>query len=254
MVCLPYLFEGIFPYLKNQHITNLRAGLSYENTMHQEEIQGKDANWMPCVRHFINAEYTEKVEYILNKVDKLGVENDYSLCLETYLKMAVNLSANNQKSEADKYQELFINSLHELMIEKIHVDVFDGSSINIYYNYESSGSGARYNPPDSVKKVFEILVKFCETRKNAVNSGENNFQLMHEKVSKINNYLNPLVEREIPLKNYMSLRVDKMPQDDWFKNEVNSDHFSDEFRNKLKLTILEIETSILEEIVGRNNI
>ena len=66
VICLPYLFEKIFPYLQNHYLINLREGLQNETNLHKVEIKGSKVNWITCIRPFVNAEYIDKAENLCN--------------------------------------------------------------------------------------------------------------------------------------------------------------------------------------------
>lgn len=249
VVCLPYLFEKVSPYLKNHYLGNLKSGLHNETNVHKNEIQGQKPDWIYCIKLFANAEYTEKVENLLKRTDISELERDYSLNLEIPLKMIVSLSSNNQEQEANKYLKIFINALYIMMVQRINVNVRGDSFIEFSFNYRRHDSGSSLNKIGDFKKVTESLFEFCKTRENFVKSVGNNFQKASGKVSKIKNYLDPFKEEGIAIKNYILLREGKIPDIDSFIGESQSTPLSDEFKNKFASTITEVEKSILEEII-----
>ncbi len=244
VVCLPYKFEKVFPYLKNYYLTHLRVGLSSEKVRYQAEIHGNKTDWISCVRPFINAEYVEKLEEILTRIDSSEIISDWSLNLELPLKMAVNLSSNGLDEKASKYFSDFNKQLFRSAVERFHASVNGNATdfnIEIYFNYQSSRSGSSYNGGEQFEQFIQNLSEFCETRTTFVIQIGNDFQRLSEMLNKLKLYLVPFKKGKINVKDYIELRRSKIPDPNKF---IEPQGFAE-----LIPVIIEIERNVLREFI-----
>lgn len=249
VICLPYLFEKVFPLLKNYYLANFKAGLNKEKALYQDEIKGGKADWMSCIKDFVNAEHIEKVEDLLNKEGvAFEPDNNWERSLEISLKVAIILSANNREDEAIDYFKNFGDLLHILMVERMNVAVMKPPPvIEVLFNYRSRGSGGSYNGMKQFKNVIESLSEFCETRTKFVKSAGKTSQKITEKLKKLKHYFESFDEEgKIKFEDYMKLRGSKIPNADHFK-EVYNDNSKP--LDKVISTVINVEESILEEIL-----
>jgi len=252
VVCLPYKFEEVLPYLKNYYLKNLREGFSNMYAQQQLEIRGEKAFWMSCLRSFANAEYTEKVEDLLNRINAFELKRDWQLSLELPLIMTFTLLSNNQEQKANRYLRDF-NKLLYVMIERINTNAMrDPPVIEINFNYQRHDSGTGYIRAEQFKRVIETLSEFCEIKTRFVNHIGNEFPKITEKLKKLKHYLEPFKEeRGIKFQDYVNLRENKIPDVEQFRNEYKEfqQGYSQQLHEKLASTIAEVERSILKEIV-----
>lgn len=253
VVCLPYKFEEILPYIKNHYLKNLREGLSNMYAQQQVEIRGERAFWMSCLRSFTNAEYTEKVEDLLNGINVIELERDWQLGLELPLKMAFNLLSNNQEQKANWYLKNLNKLLYLMMIERINANVMrDPPVIEINFNYQRHDSGAGHIRAEQFKNVIETLSEFCETRTSFLNHIGNEFHKITEKLTKLKRYFEPFKEeRGIKFEDYVNLRESKIPDVEQFRNGYKEfqQGYSQQLHEKLASTVVEAERSILKETI-----
>ena len=254
VVCLPYKFEKVLPYIKNHYLKNLREGLSNMYAQQQVEIRGEKAFWMSCLRSFVNAEYTEKVEDLRNRINAIELERDWQLSLELPLKMAFNLLSNNQEQKANQYLKNLNMLLYVMMIERINANLMrDPPVIEINFNYQRHDSGAGYIRAEQFKKIIETLSEFCETRTGFVNHIGNEFHKITEKLKKLKRYFEPFnEERGIKFEDYVNLRESKIPNVVEFRNEYKEfqQGYTQPLPEKLVSIILEVEKGVLKEIVN----
>ncbi|MGH7799464.1 MAG: SIR2 family protein [Thermodesulfobacteriota bacterium] len=253
VVCLPYRFEEALPYLKNHFLKNLREGLSNMHAQQQAEIRGEKAFWMSCLRSFANAEYTEKVEDLLKRVNAIELERDWQLSLELPLKMTFNLLSNNQEQKANQYLKDFNKLLYIMTVERINVNLMrDPPVIEVNFNYQRHNSGTGYIRAEQFKKVIETLSEFCETRTSFFNHSGNEFHKITEKLTKLKRYFEPFKEeRGIKFEEYVSLRESKIPNVEQFRNGYKEfqQGYSQQLHENLASTVVEAERSILKETI-----
>lgn len=140
VVCLPYLFEKVFPYLKNYYLRKLQEGLHNESNQHRNEIQGDKTSWINCIGPYVNAEYIEKAENILKRIDSVELDRNFELSLEIHFKLTINLSSSNQEQKAEKYLDNFIKLLYEMMIQRINIEIMNDEFIQIGFNCYNESS------------------------------------------------------------------------------------------------------------------
>lgn len=254
VVCLPYKFEKVFPYLKNHYLKNLREGLSNETVQHQAEIiKGEKANWISCITPFVNAEHCEKVESLLERVNNLELEGNWQMSLELLVKTCVNLSANNREEEASLYSKKFSDFLRMTIVEKIYVEV-PRRFVKIHFNYIRHNSGAGYIGADKFKKFIENLSEFCEKRMEWVRGVSNELRWVTEKLKSLNTYLEPFKEETIGFEAYITMRNKQIADVEGFRNkyqEYLEKGYPEELQNELRSEIENIEKSILTKILRR---
>jgi len=253
VVCLPYKFEKVFPYLKNHYLKNLRDGLITETAQHQAEIiRGEKANWISCIPYFVNAEHCEKVECLIEQVNNLELEGNWQMSLELSLKMFVNLSANNREEVASLYFKKFSDFLRMILVERIEVNVLRGSKFaEIYFNYIRHDSGASYIKADQFKEFIEKLSEFCEKRIEWVREASDELRWVTETLKSLNTYLEPFEEETMGCEAYINTRTKQIVDVEEFRNKYQKQVYSEELRNELKSEIKNIEKSILTKILGR---
>ena len=253
VVCLPYKFQEVFPYLKNFYIKNLENGLSNETAKRQIEIKGEKPNWLDPLRLFIKAEWTEKIETLSNRIDRLELEKDWHLSLELPLRMAFNLLYNGQILKAKKHLSDFTKSLNVIAIEGINVDV-TLTEVEIHFTYQCSDSSLIRIWTQQLGEAIETLSEFCETRNKFVIDIREEFQDIAKKLMHLKSYFVLFKEGRIKLEKYIQFRKNIEPDIERLKNEI--DETVDIERTELMYQSLapkikEIERKILEEILKR---
>lgn len=245
VVCLPYLFEKVFPYLKNYYLIKLKEGLHNESNQHREEIKGGKTSWINCIGPYVNAEYIEKAENILKRIDSVELDNNFELHLEIPFKLTINLSSSNQEQKAEKYLDNFIELLYEMMIQRIDIEIRNDAFIEIRFNSHNQYS----NNVGDFKRVIKSFFEFCETRRDFTKNNGICFHRMTEIIFRFKNYLDNFTKEGITIKNYATVRENEIQNIDSFISESRTIPLSKEFISKAKSSIKEIETNILEEII-----
>ena len=76
VICLPYKFEELLLYLKDEYLNQLRVGLSMVSRCTSSERIGSPVNWIDCLKPLIKAEHTEKVQDLINnKIPKSNLKD-----------------------------------------------------------------------------------------------------------------------------------------------------------------------------------
>lgn len=267
VICLPYLFEKVFPYVKNHYLKKLKEGFAFETSQHQIEIRGEKAIWIASIQSFADAEYTEKIETILKR-EPFDDEMYWPINLEIYLKMAVNLIANGEKEKGTKYFRDFCNLLNKLMVERIDVNFIDVPGMlglyqiefkfNNIINYDSITklpSGSSSSGVKQFKDIIEPLSEFCQIRGEFINRSENDLSKISEKLEKMKNYLGILRDGKISYEEYVKFRENKIPDSikqltDQYEISKKNGHTINQLRD-LNAILVEVERKILREIINK---
>lgn len=262
VICLPYLFEEVLPYLRHHYIKELSEGLRCEMGREEEVRRRQKADWISCIKHFVDAEFIEKIESILPRI-VFEPDKDLKLGLELPLKMAVNLFAGGRKEKAGKYFKDFQNQLSKVAVERMNVSIVSAHSggiigfprdyqIEFYFNYIRQDSGSSYHGVTQFKQIIEPLSEFCETRTGFVSESENKLQKISDKIKKVKHYLESFKEGKIRFEDYIKLRESKIPELELFRNEYKNLQevgLTFEQQRRLEANIVEVESSILKEII-----
>ena len=258
VVCLPYRFEDVLPYLKNFYIRNLRDALISETNLKQNEMRGEKVDWLSTLKVLVNAEHTERVELLLERIDKFDLERDWQLILEFPLRMASNLFFNKQKEKANKYLEWFQGVLYQMMVERISISIMgEPPALEVHFNYVREKIVLSVIQVESLKKIIESLIEFCNTRSKFVTKVANEIEEITEKLRKLKKYLDQFKEGKIRIEDYINLRERIMiPQIDQFKTFYERYHgrmirLGNEQMpgERLVELAIQIEKNVLEEII-----
>jgi hypothetical protein len=263
VICLPYLFEKVLPYVKNHYLKKIKEGFGFESSQHQIEIRGEKANWISCLQSFADAEYIEKIESFLKR-EPLDEDTYWSINLEIYLKMAVNLIANGEKEKGVNFFRDFCNILNKVMVERIDVRIVDARGIIGVYQIEFKfNSKPRFDtisklPSDGnyigvpqFKGIIEPLSEFSQTRAGFIKGSNNDLLKISEKLEKMKNYLGTLKEGKISIEDYIKSREDLIPNIEQFTKLADNlrNRFLDDQQQYYNEILVKNERNILKGII-----
>ena len=206
---------------------------------------------MACVTPFVNAEYCEKIESLIeSRIDNFELEKDVRKNLELLVKMVVNFSANNQDAQATLYLKKLKKYLRTIFIEKFYVDVpretaFPGIAFFATLN------GRSYTSAQLIKEYIENLFDFCTQRLDWVQDKTPALLTVTRMLGDLNTYLDLLVKNEREeFGAYIPIRSEKIENAvecrEKFHNKVlDTDTLKEEYRTLIET----IEKSILTEII-----
>lgn len=209
VVCLPYRFEEVLPFLKDHYLSNLQSGLSQYFTCTSGERRGTKVNWVGCLKPLVNAEHTEKVQsLLLSKINNSDIGNQWQLHVELLLKMALNLVVNHQQADAEKYLADLMKILHGILFERLDIEILrvhpDKVDIAFLFNTRRNGPGSSHVSTDQLKSFmleqYEYLVSRSKMTINDTFMQEFTF------VENIIEYLKTFRANRINFDEYMSLR------------------------------------------------
>ena len=234
VVCLPYKFEKVFPILKDLYLKNLREGLKSELEQKQHELRGENAYWVNCLKPLINAEYTEKIEEVLKKID--NSELYWPLNLELPLKLYLNSTANNDADKITEYLSKFKAQLYSVFVEKLQMiprQVGPEIMIELLFKFTDSS----YSPMLIKHQIDEIAQQIDSFNKI---SQDGKVDIIKGVFDKIKKYLNTLSN------NYLS-GTEQISSTTYAKlRGINSK----EFNQKLNQIVLETEKKLLKDIIN----
>jgi hypothetical protein len=165
VVCLPYKFEEIFPYLRNQFVDPLRRGLVTMDSNQRSEYLGQsDINWKSCIYPLARAEFCEVVDDLI-KSKGISFDNEHEATkLQFYLSMSVNLSLNMEKEKSAKYVSLFKNSLRKYYNDEIFIYSNQKNHIDVDFKIYPAIIALRYSFSPNFFDTVKQLSYFCNTR------------------------------------------------------------------------------------------
>jgi hypothetical protein len=168
--------------------------------------------------------------------------------------MAVNLSFNKQGEKANQYLKDFSKTLRLMIIERINVNVLiEPPIIEINFNYTRHDKGGSFIGIGHFKKGVEALSEFCETRMMCVDEPRDDLRIITGKLKKLKRYFDQFKEEKIDIEDYINLRESKMmPDVEIFRETYKrfKEGYSEALRERLILLAIQIEKSILQEIIN----
>jgi hypothetical protein len=159
VVCLPYKFEEVFPYLKNEYLRNLREGLSKVSACTSQELSGERANWFDCLERLADAEHIEELQRLLrDKIDDSQLENEWHLNMKLNLRMSLNLAANGRQADAKKYLIKLEQILYGILFENSEIRIDEAPhGIVLEFRFFTQKVG-----PHRAKIDIDILYSFMK--------------------------------------------------------------------------------------------
>ncbi len=253
VVCLPYRFEKILPYLKNHFLRGLINGLKEMEDQSKKEILGESHDWSNCIRSLIEAEYCEKVEKLLGKIESENtmhtIRGDWKFNLELPLRMAINLSIGNQEN-AERYYEDFYKCLSRQLIDCLKIVIFSESSFGIEFSADLGSPGSRLSG-DLISEELTKFQKLCVIRREMCKEEPEKLKELIKKLKNIILYLEKNMKTSsINFEEYLEKNTSyskyKMLEDDFKKYKSSRD---EEDKKKLESSLLEFERKKLRELI-----
>jgi len=221
VICLPYMFGGILKHhLKNHYLYHLRSALRSMNDLYKNERSGYEIDPRVAIRELALAEYTEKFEEIFPKL-KTNLDGDWELVLNSSLRMALHLSANNETDESSRYLKYFNDTLRMVLMDRMSVEIYgsgherdvDGRAlsntqkhtVNFGFNYVKKGNGAQVNSAHDFLKLFDEFDHFCEVIKEICTVPEN-VEAISSKIKFFADYFRSLDHQSLTLETYLETR------------------------------------------------
>jgi hypothetical protein len=165
VVCLPYVFEGAFPLLKEYYLKNLNEGLmKWKRLQKEEDLAEIEVHWKKCLVPLAKAEFCELVENIVNtksiKWEDIATENK----VEIYLHMAINLLLNNECNLGNKYLADFETQLYKYYRQSF----YDGNTSSIIsidtLSYQRLGLGLRAGKDGEFYQLLKESLEYSRAR------------------------------------------------------------------------------------------
>jgi len=176
VLCLPYKFEEIFPYLKNYYIKNLNECITEEAKCINSEIKGIDCDWFNVQKLAAAAEFVEKIGKTENKLNMLNKADLLSLA-DIEFKRAINTLANMDVDLGSKYMKEYCKLLREVIQLYPNISATNQLNVNFvvdYHKYVSSSSHKEIITLESfimthINYANQRLDKMFETNENIKN-------------------------------------------------------------------------------------
>ena len=262
VICLPYLFEKVVPYLKNYYLTNLKVGLSCEVAQHGAEISGLPPAWVFCLENFVAAEYTDKVEAILKR-NPLDIENFPMQSLDFPLKMAINLSLGGKEKKAIESFRIFCDQMRKISIDKLHIRLdlsqrprITNNSPNFHlkleFNFLSNNQGGgSFISGDKFIEFIVTRLEFCQNRMELSGKNKSKAKNIFNFIKKMREYLEPFNNGVIDFEDYLLLRKSQITDIETIKNDYKNlqTNFTLPQARILEDRIEHIEREIIKDII-----
>jgi len=262
VVCLPYKFEEVFPYLKDDYLKNLREGLSTVSVCTSKELRGERANWFDCLERLADAEHVEELQRLLRaKIDDSELENEWQLNMKLHLRMSLNLAANGQQADAKKYLINLEKILYGILFEnsEIRIDEYQsGIVLEFLFFIQNAGSHrARIDINQLlsfIRKEYDYLLSRSQMTINSEFIGDFKF------VDSTIKYLDSLERGTVKFDKFVSSR--KAHIEDSQSLTANATSFLQEpleasktqFRETLTRQVREIEKKVIAGILTKAEI
>jgi len=261
VICLPYKFEKALHLLKNVYLKELKTGLNQERGCNEQENRGApNAPWESCVVPFINCEYVDKIEWIMQKgawenyIHRLSPDYQVRTAFKAFLTSLIS----NDISYKSIWVRLLDNSLSKIIdVNKLNVDI---TSIRIEEASRSRterGVSPTFKFADATfdfnmcSKLIQFMQQECQ-RKISLMKEEQKSTLaaVKNKLDRIQGYFDQFPQGKITLSKYLEKRSKRYPN-------LETKMYAKDKHGNLKIipTIFaDTEKQELEEIFGGSKI
>jgi hypothetical protein len=213
VICLPYKFEEITDSLYDVYLAELKKGIELE-VIESGKTEPQVAGWEECVKHFIDCEYFDKVNYIIEKrmggLDRLMQDdpNLYELGWKIIIKLLLNtLFLDNEREQWSqnfkKYLTVLANNVESKLLDQT-------DSLYLEFKYSQ-------NRPiklgSEIHGLFKRLSKIHDSHpifSNDNASGKTN--LAGIKIREVVDYFSTWQNNNVSLPDYIGLREVKYPE------------------------------------------
>lgn len=255
VICLPYLFEEIFPRLKNYYLKELNTGLVLYNQLINHENRGEKADWSSCLGNLIQSEYMDKVNEIQGKIDWFQYSRNWQKSTELSYYAFLSYVTLNRLSEAKIWRDRLETALNLISVENIKPEyTISPNTVRLFFKLTESSSLS----PKGVCNVFLIMKEIGKFRLSA---------LPHEKSEIIKPYVNIIdktydflyfwINDKINFDVYVHLRKDigrELINELIELNKLQQNEYDNERTKKIIGIIRKIESRCLSEILGQDRI
>jgi len=252
VVCLPYKFENVLPFLKNRYLKKLKEGLASESNLRDRENRGEPVAWESCLKTFVECEYMEKVNEILSRVDWNEYQKkNWHQSLEVSFNSLLNCLSSQNNVEANEWLKKLNNGFSTFGVEKLKLEVMRSpKEISLGFSLSETSHIGASQVIEKVQRLFET----CEFKVSLLDKTRSKkIKMVQKKIERFYHYLLPWKTRDISVADYIQLRAPKYPQlIDNFKKKYKKYHtkYSEEQHTKTIMILKEIESKELTEIYG----
>lgn len=245
VICLPYKFEKVFPHIKNIYVKSLVECIAAEQKCIDAEIKGEKSSWLNVINLAANSEY---VEIIINNEDKLNAENGFDIwsLISIYLKVTVNLFANNNKLSI-KYLNIFHKLLSDVLYLYPNISSTNQQTIIFVTNYVKREGGSSYTDISTCIDKLTELRNFVQKRSELVfenNDELNKIAMLLVRILRIlRNYING-----IDLNKYLSDAIKQDRNIDKIVQITKDGQYQINDLDALNNKICQLETQDIDEI------
>ena len=204
VVCLPYCFEKVLPFLKLGIVDNLREGLAQESTAHTSERQGQYADWLRAFRSLIYAEHvTEAVSVFENRVSFADLGSRDNSNLELPFRLTRSLCRVGRATDGNRYARLF----HDMLVQALRYQL---QQLTVYTD--------RPDKPVMLQQYSQLVDPLRaiqgyvqnQARLGGASVPDDGVTALHRQVL---SYMNAIPNGYIPMAAYITMREDAWPRE-----------------------------------------
>lgn len=228
--------------------------MTIEDAQQNAKILGKKIEFT-CLMHYIEAEYTEKIEKILKLIEKdelkIFLESNWPLGIDLALKMSINLTIGGKEENATRYLQDFNDRLFNAIVERLCIKN-DIPVISHCFNAKEKCSS--YQSRKYVKERIDYWLEFCENRKDfAREKNSAVLKTIIDKLKKLKEYLDRFEYRLGKYQDSRITEINKIKHHEAFLRDYNRFLIKEgdyQSRNsEIETNITEIEKDILGKII-----
>lgn len=269
VICLHYIFGGILKHhLKNHYLHHLRLALRSINDLRKNERSGYEIDPREAIRELAFAEYTEKFEEIFPKL-KYNLDGDWELILNSSIRMALHLSANNETEESSKYLKYFNDTLRIVLMDRMNVEIYGSGrerdekgrglsntqkhTVNFSFNYVKQENGSHVNSVRDFLKLFSEFDHFCEVIKD-ICVVPKKVETISSMIKLFTSYFRSLDHPSLILETYLENRrkLEEIKELEDSLEEFNKSTATVNTINVLRSEIISYEKGLIEEMILNN--
>jgi hypothetical protein len=248
VICLNYKFEKVFPLLKNNYLKPLIAAQEQNNKIKYMEMDGNFETWMTCLRNYIDCEYIERADKIIQELGwKKILSKDWLSSFEISYKGLLTSLLYDEESLKSTWKDYFAQVTSGFSIEKF---VFQPSISPPYVGLAFQSAGGNVTPGMLAQRLTDMLIPIAERKLDILCEEHEPITRLVDKLKLLSQYLR-LWGETMTYAKYYDMRGSEFPRViDELKRKVIAygTKQNEDGQRPVKELIRQIETKVLRRI------
>jgi SIR2-like protein len=255
VIYLPYKLENVLPILKHRYLDNLAEA----EKLHNEWLKHPESDWQKLLMLYIDSEYLDKVEEIIEK--RIGWDKiesaDWRFSTEVVLKCRLNTLVSG-RNDQHNWRDRFERVTNRFSVNNVSFIPTLGwtASFPPHIKLEINNPGGRIHSEDVVHYIQGTIAPILEDKLRLVSNPQQELIEFLDRVRELNQYLVLWDGESMTFQRYRNLREGAYPAEiEQFRNRVQDFQTTmgnEEGQRRIIEVVEQIERREIQRIYGGN--